>query len=305
LSANSGARNRNVAIFGSVAAVVAILLVSTLMLAHAGTSDTAEPARWVPAAGVSAVASNSASASPSPSGSPSPSPSPSRSPTHKATKAPAKKKVPSGPAPSAKPIQATLPPVHPPVTPPTSPSPGASCPTFSGPVAAHADVAAAMSSAAGRSYHPVLSVTDSNPPAITLPGTVLDAVGWEESGWQSTIVSCDGGVGTMQVMSDTASWMNGNYGTSCDFHTLSGNVCVGAELIAWLTRYFGDKYFNGDYHLATDPNKLVLIDLVISGYQQGPYNVDAALAKPNGTLPNWWYVNAVEAFLQSQPWTAG
>jgi soluble lytic murein transglycosylase-like protein len=188
--------------------------------------------------------------------------------------------------------------------PPTSPPPGATCPTYAGPVAPRADVAAAIGRATGRAYRPTLSLDDANPPAITVRLPLVQGVAWEESGWQDTIVACDGGTGTMQVMKDTADWMNLKYGTSHDFRTLDGNVSIGTGYLAWLVRYFGDKYFNGDYNLAGDPNKLVLLDLVISAYQAGYGSVDNALAKPDHTLPNLWYVYAVEGFMTNRPWAS-
>jgi soluble lytic murein transglycosylase-like protein len=133
----------------------------------------------------------------------------------------------------------------------------------------------------------------------------MEAVAWEESGWQSTILSCDGGIGTMQIMTDTATWANQKFNKSYDVHTLPGNVGIGAAYLEWLTKYFGDAYFNGDYTLTPDPSKLALLDCVIAAYQAGFGTVDNSLAGPNHTLPNWWYVNAVEAFMVSQPWNAG
>jgi soluble lytic murein transglycosylase-like protein len=246
-----------------------------------------------------AAPSDSPSASPvvteSPTESPSPPPSPTVAPT------PAQKKA---PPPKPKPVQvAQPPPSRPKGPPPKSPAPGASCPTYSGPVAPRSEVAAAISSASGHAFKPTLSLNDPNPPAINVRLALIQGVAWEESGWQSTIVSCDGGVGTMQVMKDTADWMNTKYGTSYDFHTLTGNVMVGTGYLAWLTRYFGDRYFGGNYGLAGDPNKLVLLDLVISGYQAGYGAVDNAMAAGKD-LPNTWYVYTVEGFMTNQPWTA-
>ena len=159
-----------------------------------------------------------------------------------------------------------------------------------------------MGTATGRQYRPTLRLDDHNPPAITVRLLMVQGIGWMESGWQSTIVSCDGGVGTMQVMKDTADWMNQKYGTSYDFHTLSGNVSVACGYLAWLTRYFGDRYFGGNYDLTGDATKLVLLDLVISAYQAGFGAVDNAMAAGKD-LPNTWYVYGVEGFMTNQPWT--
>jgi soluble lytic murein transglycosylase-like protein len=163
-------------------------------------------------------------------------------------------------------------------------------------------VAAAISAAAGRAYRPTLSLDDANPPAVNVRPLLVQGVAWEESGWQDTIVACDGGTGAMQVMKDTADWMNLKYDTSYEYRSLSGNVAIGTGYLAWLVRYFGDRYFSRDYNLGGDPNKLVLLDLVISAYQAGYGAVDNALAKPEHTLPNLWYVYAVEGFMTGRPW---
>ncbi|MCW2641494.1 MAG: hypothetical protein JWP76_3800, partial [Dactylosporangium sp.] len=186
---------------------------------------------------------------------------------------------------------------------PNAPPPGAACPRLTGPVAPRGDVAAAMSAAAGRSYRPTLSLDDNNPPAINVRLLLVQGIGWEESGWQSTIESCDGGLGTMQVMTDTATWMNEKYGTNYDRASLTGNVNIATGFLAWLTRYFGDKYFSGNYSLAGDPNKIVLLDMVISAYQAGFGKVDNAMAA-GLDLPNRWYVDTVEGFMTHTPWTA-
>jgi hypothetical protein len=106
----------------------------------------------------------------------------------------------------------------------------------------------------------------------------------------------------MQVMKDTASWINGNYGWSYDRATLSGNVYLATGLLAWLTRYFGDRYFDRNYSLAGDPNKVVLLDMVISAYQAGFGKVDNAMTAGQD-LPNRWYVDTVEGFMTNKPWT--
>jgi soluble lytic murein transglycosylase-like protein len=282
-----------------VAAVVGTVVVLVAVIAFVGPGNGRSAAGQVPVWATPADFASVAAAD-SPSASPTDSPTPSPTPSAKAAApAPTKKKA---PPPAAKPVQvAQPPPAHPVASPPKSPAPGASCPTYTGPVAPRADVAAAMGTAAGRSYKPTLSLDDKNPPAITVRLLMVEGIGWMESSWQSTIVSCDGGVGTMQVMPATADWMNLKYGTSYDFHTLPGNVSVAAGYLAWLTRYFGDRYFGGNYSLAGDPNKLVLLDLVISAYQAGYGTVDNAMAA-HADLPNTWYVYGIEGFMTNQPW---
>jgi len=41
----------------------------------------------------------------------------------------------------------------------------------------------------------------------------------------------------MQVMPNTATWMNQRFGTSFGVHTLSGNAFLGGQYLAWLVAY--------------------------------------------------------------------
>jgi hypothetical protein len=131
--------------------------------------------------------------------------------------------------PSRDPVKAAQPlppPPHPPAPPPGTPTPGSSCPSYTGPKAPMSDVRATLDAAAAKQFWPVSA------PSIRLPANLLYAVAWQESGWQSTILACDGGIGTMQVMPDTATWMNQRFGTSYDVQTLTGNVMIGGEYLA-------------------------------------------------------------------------
>jgi soluble lytic murein transglycosylase-like protein len=187
-------------------------------------------------------------------------------------------------APSRKPTRVALPPPPPKTTPP-------GCkPTYTGPVAPRATVRAALDTAAARTYW-------GSKPEIKVPVKLLYAVAWQESGWQSTIVACDGGIGTMQVMPATATWMNQRFGTGYDVHTLAGNTSLGAQYLAWLIRYFGDVFFGETYDLTNQ----ALLDSVIAAYNVGPAAVDPTLGRPG--IPNWNYVDNVEALMTSCPCT--
>ena len=166
-------------------------------------------------------------------------------------------------------------------------------------------VAAAISTAAASPFKPWLTSPDESPrPAITVRLALVQAIAWEESGWQSTIIACDGGVGTMQLMPATTKWLNElQYGTNYVAATLDGNVMLGTGYLAYLVRFFGDKYFGGNYSLAGDPNKTVLLDLVICAYQAGQGTIDDAY-KSGRDMPNAWYRDTVEGFMVSQPWTS-
>ncbi|MGW3074253.1 transglycosylase SLT domain-containing protein [Kitasatospora sp. NPDC001132] len=149
-------------------------------------------------------------------------------------------------------------------------------------------------------------------PAPAAALNLVRAIAWQESGWQSGIVACDGGIGTMQVMPNTVSWMNGKFGTTSDPATLAGNVQLGTQLLDWLVAYYGDSSFGGKYDLSPDPvtGKTPLLDLVVSAYNAGAGNVhysvviDPATGEAVGSLaiPNPAYVANVKALMSSQPW---
>ena len=151
-----------------------------------------------------------------------------------------------------------------------------------------AQVKAALAAAAATPFWSVQ-------PSITLPPNLIDAIAWEESGWQSTIIACDGGIGTMQIMPATATWMNNRFGTNFNVNTLSGNTMLGAEYLEWLVRYFGDYAYSGNYSLSNQD----LLNDVIAAYNVGPGAVDPT-AGPSG-IPNWQYVNNVEALMTTCP----
>jgi soluble lytic murein transglycosylase-like protein len=227
--------------------------------------------------------------------SPAPAPSPTRS-VAASRRSPATTKSPVVPSRDPSKAAQPLPPApHPPGAPPSSPAPGASCPTYSGPKAPTADVRAALDAAAAKQFWPVSA------PSIRLPSHLLYAEAWQESGWQSTIVACDGGIGTMQIMPATASWMNTRFGTSYDVNTLSGNVMIGGEYLAWLVRYFGDAYYQGSYDLSVPApaGGVSLLDSVVSAYNYGPGAIDPT--KGEAGIPNWRYVNNVEALMTNCP----
>ncbi|MEV7023146.1 lytic transglycosylase domain-containing protein [Kitasatospora sp. NPDC093558] len=309
--------------------------------AHAAPSTTALTASASPSdtAGASASASPSASATPSPAasttGSPSasasasrsakasPSPSPTVSSakpgtakpsTGSAEKAPAPAAaapVTAAPVPTAKPGPVAPPPPPAPEGPHTPPLQSSCKPSKPQPDEPKDAVGTALTAAAGQARTLTLSSggTDKLPP---LPVNLVKAIAWQESGWQSGILACDGGIGTMQVMPNTVSWMNTKFGTTSDPKTLAGNVQLGSQLLDWLVAYFGDSGFGGTYDLSPDPatGKTPLLDLVISAYNAGAGNVhyntatDPATGETVGSLviPNPGYVANVKALMAGQPW---
>ncbi|MEV4614003.1 lytic transglycosylase domain-containing protein [Kitasatospora sp. NPDC049258] len=268
----------------------------------AAPSPTTAPTASEAPSGTAPSPGASADASASPGGKrTSASPGPART----AAKPPA-----AAPAPTAKPGPVAPPP--PPVTPHTPPLQSGCAPSHTGTDAPRGAVGDALAAAAAQSR--TLSLgnggTDRLPP---IPTALLKAVAWQESGWQSTILACDGGIGTMQIMPNTVSWMNTKFGTKSDVNTLAGNVQLGAQLIDWLIAYYGDSCFGGSYDLSPDPvnGRTPLLDLVIAAYNAGAGNVhyttttDPATGATVGTsvIPNPGYVANVKAIMAKAPWT--
>lgn len=206
------------------------------------------------------------------------------------------------------PVNVALPPLPHPV----DSSPATCKPTFSGTAATRAQVQATLTATAGTQYW----VGVSNPPMeaapdsgtdgtsetldaatlaqITLPPALIEAVAWQESGWASNIVSCDGGHGVMQIMSATADWMNQRFGTSYDYTTLSGNAAIGGEYLEWLVAYFGENNFGHHYDMS-DPD---LITAVLDAYNAGPNSVTFS----GGHTVESHYAATVAALMNQQPW---
>ncbi|MFI5912784.1 transglycosylase SLT domain-containing protein [Dactylosporangium sp. NPDC051541] len=129
--------------------------------------------------------------------------------------------------------------------------------------------------------------TDPDYEQILVPTRLLYAVAEQESGWQSDIKACDGGLGVMQVMPDTMKFINQRFGASWDYTVPQQNVMCGANYLAWLIAFYGPKL--GTYDM-TDPK---LLGAVISAYNWGTGGVDYA----NVVYPNPQYVQNVKALM--------
>ncbi|MGW4293363.1 transglycosylase SLT domain-containing protein [Micromonospora chersina] len=214
------------------------------------------------------------SAKPSPSASPKPKPKPTRTTT----------------APLATPKPPTETRVPPP---PPKPAPSGCQPSYRGTQATRSQVKSALSDAAARTYWPTSA------PDIKIPLTLMKATAWQESGWQSNIVACDGGIGLMQVMPATADWMNQRFGQSYDIDDYQDNAYLGGTYLAWLTKYIGDMYFESDYRLdaalCTSELNSCLLNAVIAAYNYG----HGAVAREGEPLaiPNPQYVRNVRALM--------
>jgi hypothetical protein len=84
-----------------------------------------------------------------------------------------------------------------------------------------------------------------------LPANLVKAVAWQESRWHVDVLSCDGGIGLMQIQYYTYPWLNnvaepecGLDATEDDPYTLEGNADLGAKYLKWLScfySYWGDN----------------------------------------------------------------
>ena len=157
---------------------------------------------------------------------------------------------------------------------------------------------AALQKASGRIYW------RTEAPKLKLNFSLVRAVAWQESGWQSAIRNCDGGFGLMQVMPDTLDHVNQRFGLDYDANgVVQDNAYAGANYLAWLTRYFGDAYFKGSYDLS--PSKCrshsswCLLNVVLAAYNAGYGTVDAGAGRK--TLPNPAYVDSVRSLMADCP----
>ncbi|MFG2061231.1 lytic transglycosylase domain-containing protein [Micromonospora sp. NPDC048871] len=286
-----------------VSRLTAALVVGALLVAGVGCARVDPPAGELPAPVAlpeeepESVVEPSTSATP---GEPSPTPEAVESlgaapkastrPSAKATtKAPPKPRRTST-APRAvpePPTETKVPPA------PPKPAPSGCKPSYKGEEASRAQVKAALTEAAGRTYWPTSA------PDIRIPANLIKATAWQESGWQSHIVACDGGIGLMQVMPDTATWMNQRFGQNHDVWDHRDNAYLGATYLAWLTKYIGDMYFDADYRLDTDlcSSELnsCLLNAIIAAYNYGHHAV-AREGRPLA-IPNPSYVRNVRALM--------
>ncbi|MEU1361940.1 lytic transglycosylase domain-containing protein [Micromonospora zamorensis] len=251
-------------------------LAAPVAVTDAATDAPADEATGEPSPSVSAVESMGAA--------------PSRSATPTPTKKPTKKPTRAAP----KPLAVAKPPTETQVPPaPPKPAPSSCKPTYKGTQATRAEAKAALTDAAGRTYWPTSA------PDIKVPLTLLKATAWQESGWQSNIYACDGGVGLMQVMPGTATWMNQRFEKSYEIDDYRDNAYLGATYLAWATKYIGDMYFEADYRLdpalCTAELNSCLLNAVIASYNFG-HGAVAQEGKPLA-IPNPSYVRNVRALM--------
>jgi len=158
---------------------------------------------------------------------------------------------------------------------------------------AKSKVKTALKSAAGRIYW------RTEAPTLKLNYPLVKAIAWQESGWKSNIHNCDGGAGIMQVMPATVDMINQRFGLAYDPAKFQDNAYVGANYLAWLTKWAADRYFKSHYDLSgatcKSHSSWCLLNVVISGYNAGQGGIEQAAATK--TLPNPEYVAAVRALM--------
>ncbi len=110
---------------------------------------------------------------------------------------------------------------------------------------------------------------------LSLP--LLEAVDWQESGWQQSVVSPTGAVGVGQVMPGTGDFIAGVLiGEPMNIESVSDNIRMSAAFLAYLSRIEGGNLCS-----------------TIAAYYEGPLNLSAHGVYPSTRL----YVADVEALL--------
>ncbi|MGH9055378.1 MAG: lytic transglycosylase [Acidimicrobiales bacterium] len=110
---------------------------------------------------------------------------------------------------------------------------------------------------------------------LSLP--LLEAVAWQESGWQQGVVSQAGAVGTGQLLPSTASFISGTLvGMPLDINSVSDNIRMSAAFLAYLAD------LEGNNRCAT-----------IAAYYEGPINLSQYGVFPETQA----YVASVEALI--------
>ena len=103
-----------------------------------------------------------------------------------------------------------------------------------------------------------------------LSANLVIAIARQESGFRQHVIAQDGGIGVMQLMPSTASWINTMTGTERDPYKLHDNIFMGVFYI----RMLGDTFHWNTVKL-------------ISAYNEGPWAV------AHQGVMNWNYVNNV------------
>jgi LysM repeat protein len=99
----------------------------------------------------------------------------------------------------------------------------------------------------GPSLSEVGAVLDQMAAQVGVENALLKAIAWRESNWRM-LDAADGGIGVMQLMPDTVTWLQQTYlPGSWDPHNLSDNVRAGAVVL----RVYSDLYGGDVAKIAT------------------------------------------------------
>ncbi|HEU0027408.1 MAG TPA: transglycosylase SLT domain-containing protein [Ktedonobacterales bacterium] len=121
-----------------------------------------------------------------------------------------------------------------------------------------------------------------------LPTNLLKAVAWQESRWHVDVLSCDGGIGLMQIQYYTYPWLNSVVEPACDLaatnddpYTLEGNADLGAKYLKWLSCFYSYWGDNGGASL-TSPGAYT----IAAYYQQAGLQYPDSLNADGSTNPD-------------------
>lgn len=108
-----------------------------------------------------------------------------------------------------------------------------------------------------------------------LDPTLIQAMAWQESGWQQGMISDAGAIGIMQILPGTGAWVASDIvGTPLNItDSTADNVTAGAALFAWLIEQTGDE------------------ELALAYYVQGQGSVAGA----GFFLETWQYIANIRA----------
>ncbi len=106
---------------------------------------------------------------------------------------------------------------------------------------------------------------------------LLEAIAWQESGWQQGVVSSAGAVGTGQILPTTAQFISGSIiGMPMNINSVSDNIRMSAAFLSYLAGVEGNN------RCAT-----------IAAYYEGPDNLRQYGIFPDAQV----YVADVEALI--------
>jgi soluble lytic murein transglycosylase-like protein len=110
---------------------------------------------------------------------------------------------------------------------------------------------------------------------LSLP--LLEAIAWQESGWQQGVTSSAGAIGTGQLMPDTAAFISSNIvGRRLNIRSVSDNIRMSAAFLAYLADAEGNNRCD-----------------TIAAYYEGPLNLSRYGVFPETQA----YVASVEALI--------